>query len=157
MSIATSRCCAARMRGVTLLELMLVVLLLGVLAAVALPSYGKYRNRVRMAQAVSDITVMSAALALYERDNRAFPDSLAEIGNAGKLDPWGRAYVYYNVDKYGRGHARKDRALNPINTDFDLYSVGPDGRTHKQVSNRDSLDDLIRANNGRFLGVAADF
>ena len=145
------------MRGFSLLELMLTVLLLGVLVAVALPSYASYRNRVRMSQAVADITVMASLIALYERDNRAYPDALAESGQAGKVAPWGRSYVYYNVDKNGRGRARKDRALNPINADFDLYSVGPNGLSHSQVSHRDSLDDLIRANNGRFVGVAADF
>ena len=53
--------------------------------------------------------------------------------------------------------ARKDRALNPINTDFDLYSVGADGQTHGQVSHRRSADDVLRANNGRFIGLGADF
>ena len=144
-------------RGFTLLELMLVVFLVGVLIAIALPSYNGYRNRVRNAQAMTEISAMASLVALYERDNRAYPDSLADIGQSGKLDPWGAPYVYYNVDKNGRGHARKDHALNPINTDFDFYSPGPDGKTKPQVSQKDSLDDLIRANNGRFVGVAADF
>ncbi len=76
---------------------------------------------------------------------------------AGEKDPWGRAYIYYNIDANGKGGARKDHALNPINTDFDLYSMGADGLSKSQVSQKDSLDDLIRANNGGYIGFASDF
>ena len=45
-------------------------------------------------------------------------------------DPWGNPYGYLNLgDKNANGHARKDHSLVPINTDFDLYSMGPDGRS----------------------------
>ena len=50
---------------------------------------------------------------------------------------------------FGRGHARKDHALNPINTDFDLHSMGVDGQTKPQITQRDSLDDIIRAGTGK--------
>ena len=72
-------------------------------------------------------------------------------------DPWGIPYVYYNVAANGKGGARKDHALNPINTDFDLYSKGPDKETKPQISHKSSLDDVIRARSGAFIGVAADF
>jgi general secretion pathway protein G len=74
-----------------------------------------------------------------------------------RTDPWGQPYQYYNIAANGKGGARKDKALNPLNSDFDLYSVGPDGLTKSQVSNKDSLDDVIRANNGGFIGNASDF
>jgi general secretion pathway protein G len=143
--------------GWTLLELMMVVALIGILAAVALPMYGNYRNRVRVTSAAQDITVMSMAVKSYWLDNGVYPDSLTTIGMAASKDPWGYAYVYYNIDANGKGHARKDRALNPLNTDFDLYSIGADGVTKSQVSNKDSLDDVIRARNGGFIGKAEDF
>jgi general secretion pathway protein G len=148
---------ARRVRGWTIVELMLVIGLVGTLVAVALPLYDNHRDKVRRAQAIQDISTMSAAIEHYWQDHRAYPDSLADAGFGGRQDPWGRAYVYYNIDENGRGGARKDRALNPINTDFDLYSVGADGRTMMQVSHRESEDDLIRASNGRFIDVASKF
>jgi general secretion pathway protein G len=45
----------------------------------------------------------------------------------------------------------------PINTDFDLYSMGPDGRSAPPLTASDSRDDIVRANNGRFVGIAADY
>jgi general secretion pathway protein G len=83
--------------------------------------------------------------------------TLADVHLDTKLDPWGQPYRYYNILANGKGHARKDHALNPLNRDFDLYSVGPDGQTKPQITQKDSLDDVIRANDGVFIGVAADF
>lgn len=146
-----------RQRGWTLVELMLALVVLSVLMALAVPSWQRHRNKALAARAVQDIAMMSVTIEAYWLDNRAYPANLAAAGLGGRLDPWGRAYVYYNVDAGGRGRARKDRALNPINTDFDLFSHGADGETHVQVSNRRSADDVIRANNGRFVGLGADF
>lgn len=131
--------------------------LVAVLLLIALPSYSSYRETVRQRTAASEITQLAAAIKLRWQDERAYPDSLAEAKLGTPLDPWGRPYVYYNVESNGRGGARKDRAMNPINTDFDLYSLGPDGVSKPQVSQRDSLDDVIRAGNGSFVGLAADF
>ncbi len=147
----------SRARGLTLIELLLTVALLGVLAAVATPIYQNYRERVREHQAAQEIKVMAAQLHQYALERRELPAFLEEAGLGGRLDPWGRPYVYYNVEANGRGGARKDRRLNPLNTDFDLYSVGKDGQTKPQISQKDSVDDIIRASNGRFVGKAADY
>lgn len=146
-----------RQRGFTLVEAMLVVGLVAVLFGIATPVYQSYRDRVRTSTATREIVEMSAIVQHFELDRRAFPASLDQVGLSAKLDPWGRPYVYYNVEANGRGGARKDRRLNPLNTDFDLYSLGPDGKTKPQVTQRDSVDDIIRASNGRYVGVAADF
>jgi len=74
---------------------------------------------------------------------------LADVGLGNKLDPWGHPYGYLNLgDKKGHGHARKDHSLVPINTDFDLYSMGPDGLTAPPLTAKHSRDDIVRANNG---------
>jgi general secretion pathway protein G len=144
-------------RGFTIVELLITILLIAVLTAVALPSYSRYRDRIKTAHAAGEIGAMAMQIVRYADDARAFPPSLAAAGIANRNDPWGRPYEYYNVETNGRGGARKDHALNPLNTDFDLYSLGPDGKTKKQISQKDSLDDIIRASNGKFVGVAADF
>ena len=144
-------------RGFTLVELMGTVLILAVLAVVALPFYRGYQDRVRVHQSVLDITAMSVAVNNYWIDNRAYPASLADLGLASKLDPWGNPYVYYNIDANGKGGARKDHALNPLNTDYDMYSVGPDGKTKSQITQKDSVDDVIRASNGGYVGLASGF
>ena len=61
---------------------------------------------------------------------------------------------------YGRGinpKAKRDRNLWPLNTDYDLYSLGADGKTSRLLSSPESQDDIIRANNGQFIGLASDY
>lgn len=57
----------------------------------------------------------------------------------------------------GIGGARKDRFLVPINSDFDLYSMGKDGESVGPLTAKKSHDDVIRANDGGFYGLAANF
>jgi general secretion pathway protein G len=52
---------------------------------------------------------------------------------------------------------RKDRNTHPINTDFDLYSKGRDGKTNYPLTAEASQDDIIRANNGGYLGLASHY
>jgi general secretion pathway protein G len=60
-------------------------------------------------------------------------------------------------ERGARGHARKDHSLVPINTDFDLYSMGPDGRSAPPLTAQHSRDDIVRANNGTFIGIASEY
>ena len=147
----------SRRTGFTLIEMALVIGLVGVLVAIALPIYGDYRNRLKTNQAMHDIAALQARVDIYRLDHQALPDTLAQLQPDLAPDPWGRAYVYYNIEANGKGHARKDHALNPLNTDFDLYSLGPDGLTKSQITLTDSLDDVIRASNGAYVGLATGF
>lgn len=143
--------------GFTLIELILAVAIIGVLASIAIPSYQDYQEKARVYGAVTDITSMAAKLEAYFQDAREYPDSLADIGLGGTLDPWGRPYRYLNLMKYGKGGARRDKFLNPLNSDFDLYSTGKDGNTRLPISQMDSLDDVIRINDGKFVDLASKF
>lgn len=144
--------------GFTLIEIMLVVVLIGVLAAIALPVYRGYIDRARGSDAVADITTIGARIELFWMDARAYPDTLADVGLGTMLDPWGRPYQYLNLqNQRGNGQARKNRSLVPINTDFDLYSMGPDGRSVGPLTAAQSRDDIVRANDGRYIGPAADY
>lgn len=136
---------------------MLVIGLLGVLLALALPVWKNHRDRALQRQAAQELGAMSAVLAQYRLDNQGSPASLAAVGMAGRLDPWKRPYVYYNLETGQRSEARKNRSLTPVNSDFDLYSLGPDGESERALTAVASQDDVVRANNGRFIGVATAF
>lgn len=147
-----------RTRGLTLIELTVTVGIVAVLVAIALPSWAEYRHRVRVDQARKDIVVMSAAIGRYWMDARTFPTSLGQAGLGAPRDPWGRPYRYLNLGiPANLGAARKDYSLVPINTDFDLYSLGPDGLSAPPLTAPQSHDDIVRANNGAFVGLAVDY
>jgi general secretion pathway protein G len=142
-------------RGFTFVEVLIALAIVAVLLFVATPSYSSYRERTRVNQAIFDIVAISAQVKAYELDNREYPDNLLQIG-ASKLDPWGRPYVY-NPFKGDKAQARKDKNLVPINSDFDLYSVGSDGESRAPLHAKWSRDDVVRANDGGFVGLASDY
>jgi general secretion pathway protein G len=152
------RRCGAR-SGFTLIEVLLALVILAVLAAIALPYYGDYRERALIAQAKGDIREMEVLITRYYADHRAYPMTLADIGKATLLDPWKNPYQYLDVTdiKATKGQARKDKKLVPINSDYDLYSMGKDGVSAAPLTARSSQDDVIRANNGRFLGLGSEY
>lgn len=155
---AATACPRQRCAGFTLIEMTLVIGVIAVLALLAFPKYADYRDRVRMDQAKRDIVMMAVTISAYYNDARAYPATLADVGLAGRVDPWGRAYRYLPIEgTHNQGHARKDHALVPINSDFDLYSVGPDGATAPPLTAQHSRDDIVRANNGKYVGPASAY
>lgn len=136
---------------------MIAVLLIAILTAISLPYYRDWRNRANTVKVTIDILANEALVATYFAFNRTLPDSWANIPDARTIDPWGRPYVYYNIVANGKGHARKDHALNPLNTDYDMYSMGPNGVSKAQITQKDSVDDVIRASNGGYVGIASGF
>ncbi len=139
--------------GYTLIELMLVVAIIATLSAIAVPSFNAYMNSTRRARAIIDIQTLQKELTAYEIEGD-LPASLADIGKANLLDPWGNPYQYQNFALVPKGNWRKDRFLVPINTSFDLWSMGPDGLSRPPLTAKDSLDDIIRANDGGYIGPA---
>ena len=136
---------------------MLALAILAVVAAIAMPSYTRYRDKVNVARAIADIDTISQALERYWAVNGSYPGSLADI-KMQLTDPWGNPYYYTNIaSARGAGGLRKDKNLVPINSDFDLYSAGKDGATVAPLTARASHDDIIRANNGAFIGLAEDY
>lgn len=151
---------ARRVWGFTLLELMFAVGVAAVLSVLAIGQFTKQVDRSKSAAAQADIALMEMLILRYRTDNGGqLPDSLAQIGKGALLDPWQRPYHYTKLAgvKGSKGAARKDKRLNPLNSDYDLFSAGKDGVFKAQVSQKDSLDDVIRARDGAYIGPAEDF
>ncbi len=130
---------------------------LAVLLALALPAYADYKERIKVKQAITEIGVIGVGVKDYYAENGHYPETLGRIGQAME-DPWGSPYYYTDLSGKGaKGKARKDKKLNPLNSDFDLFSAGKDGVFKTQISNKDSADDIIRANDGRFIDLASQY
>lgn len=143
-------------RGFTLIELMLTLVVVALLSAIALPSYRAYIEKSRISQAIADIKRTEMMLERFNTERGKYPDSLNEIGGV-PVDPWGNAYRYLNMVGATVGQVRKDHALHPLNTDYDLYSMGADGRTATPLTSARSADDIVRARNGAFVDLASKY
>ncbi|WP_045226885.1 type IV pilin protein [Methyloterricola oryzae] len=149
--------------GFTLQEIMMALAVVAVLTAIALPAYRGYTDKARNKAAIGDLLKIQTQIQEFYTEQFRYPTNLAEIASRlpnGGNDPWGRPYVYLNIANGGpsiMGSVRKDHALNPINSDYDLYSKGKNGLTQVQITNQNSVDDIIRARDGGFVGLSSDF
>jgi general secretion pathway protein G len=149
-----------RRSGLTLLELLVAAAVLGALVAIAVPQYVGYRERIAVTRAISDIRLIESQIARYHDEFGELPMSLSNAMQEVPLDPWGDAYGFLNLQSGlpgVAGQARKDKNLVPLNTDYDLYSKGPDGATMPPLTSTTSRDDIVRANDGDFVGRAEDY
>jgi general secretion pathway protein G len=147
-------------RGFSLIEMLVALVVVGLLAAIAITSYVGAIEKARITRTIAEIRTIEKEIVKFELDHDRLPDSLGEIG-WGHLDVWGHPYQYSPFDdspgKGAPGHARKDRWLVPLNTDFDLYSSGPDGASRPPLTAEASHDDIIRAGNGAYVGLASEY
>lgn len=120
--------------GFTLIEIMVVVVILGILAAVVVPRIMDRPDQARVIKAAQDIRVIENALRLYRLDNFAYPSTEQGLealvrkpaippeprrwkagGYIDRLsrDPWGNEYQYLNPGQY---------------SEIDIFCYGADGR-----------------------------
>lgn len=149
---------AVRAGGFTVIEVMVTIAVIAVLSALAIPKYRDYKENARVVQAANDVGSIAALIQHFFIENRAYPDNLDAVNAGGQRDPWGRPYVYFAHDaKNFMKSARRDKNFKPLNSDFDLYSLGKDGVSKQKLDAKESLDDVVRAVDGRYIGLASDF
>lgn len=139
-----------------MIELMIVVVIIGILATLGYNGYSSMVDNARNVAAMGDIKAISYAVDDYYVQFGTFPTSLAVVGHGDTEDPWGNPYEFQVISGPGGG-TRKDKNLVPINSDYDLYSMGADGRSAPPLTANHSKDDIIRANNGGFIGLAINY
>ncbi len=144
------------------MELMAALAVVGLLAAIALPSYAAIIERQKVGQAGRDLQEIAMLIERYRTLRFSVPESLDDLGPNVNLpkDPWGRDYQYLNFDSPVpgiNGKIRKDHNLHPLNSEFDLYSLGKDGRSQAPLTAKASRDDVIWARDGGFVGLAEDY
>lgn len=144
-------------RGFTLVEIIIVMAVLALLAMIALPLYAEMVVRARYSKAKTDIQFLEKAICVYETSNGTLPASLDDIEMGSISDPWSNPYKYTLISSVPIGKVRKDKFLVPLNTDYDLYSMGPDGKSKPPLTAMESRDDVIRANDGGYIGVASEY
>ncbi len=149
-----------KLKGWTLLELLAALTVSGILASLAYSSYSSVIERTKINQAMVDIAMIHSAVEKQRlNNNNKLPITLAEIGMDLK-DPWGNPYQYLNFETLpgkSKGKVRKDHNLVPLNSEYDLYSKGPDGKSVSPLTAKASRDDIIMANDGTFIGPASEY
>jgi general secretion pathway protein G len=129
------------LRGFTLIEIMVVLVIIGVLAALIAPAVLGRVDEARITAARTDVGNLMQALKLYKLDNQRFPtaeqglEALVRKPTAGPIppnwktyldklpaDPWGRAYQFLNPGVHG---------------EIDVFSLGADGQAGGEGGNAD--------------------
>ena len=144
------------LRGVTRLELVALIGAVLALASLGVPAFEGYLQRARVARAVSEIGTMGLTLHRWQQNHKALPATLAEAGITS-TDPWGRPYLYLRAADASTGQKRQDGRRTPLNTDFDLYSRGADGESAMPLTEPASRDDVVRARDGAYIGLAVNY
>jgi len=147
-------------RGFTIAEFVITAMLATLLLTMMIPATLTMIDEAKNRKAIDDLQQMEDRIDAFHKANARYPFSLIEIYSTMPIDPWGNPYQYLNIADAPNQHSIKPRKykgeLN-INKDYDLYSMGPDGRSEAPLTAKSSRDDIIRANNGHFLGSVMDY
>ena len=145
-------------KAFTVIEFAVVLLIVALFYFTLAPAMIGMADKVNSKTAMDEITDFQDVIDDFFEANGFLPDSLDEIFNPIPLDPWGNPYQYLNHDtESGNGALRKDKNLVPINSDYDLYSTGADGKTASPLTAKISHDDIVRGRNGAFVGFGLDY
>ena len=140
-----STACPARRpalaRGFTLIELMVVLVIIGVLAALIVPNVLDRTDDARATAARTDINNLMQALKLYKLDNQRFPsaeqglEALVKKPSAGAVPPNWRSYLSkLPADPWGRPY---QYIFPGVKGEIDVFSLGADGQAGGEGKNAD--------------------
>jgi general secretion pathway protein G len=147
-------------RGFTLIELCIVVAIIGTLSAIAIPTYLKYKYEAMVTVAITDVRLIEKQITDFVINNDQLPNNLNVVPNIPTTDPWGNPYQYLRIDggpPGSMGLRRKDHFMVPVNSDYDLYSMGADGNSQAPFTAPVSQDDIVRANDGGYVGLVSSY
>ena len=153
-------------RGFTLAELIVVIAIVGILSTIGLSLYRHFIDRARNTRAVAEIRMYEKEIMNFLDDTERLPYALAELGLEVTQDPWKNPYQYINFDTSpGAGDNRRTKGAkgkgkgkgSPVNSDYDLYSMGKDGMSDPVITDATSMDDIIRADDGGYTGLASGY
>lgn len=143
-------------QGFTLGETLLVTALLAFSVDAVVARISTQIEQTRIERAKDEITRIEVEIEAYRAQHHELPSSLTDLDATVPLDPWGGTYEYVNFDARGTVGQQTFDGL-PINSEYDLYSRGADGRTDVNLRSETARDDVIRARDGTYVGPAADF
>ena len=146
--------------GYTLTELMIACAILVTVVGIGLVKYNASLRQAKDVVATTELQGLQRKLELHKQQYGSYPASLDELGLGLLLDPWGNPYQYLSfatIQGNGLGQKRKDRFVVPINSHYDLYSMGPDGDSQAPLTAKASQDDIIVANDGEYVGPASEY
>ena len=128
-------------RGFTLIELMVVLVIIGVLAALIVPNVLDRTDDARATAAKADINNLMQALKLYKLDNQRFPsaeqglEALVNKPTAGNVPPnWRRYLDKLPADPWGRPY---QYIFPGVKGEVDIFSLGADGQAGGEGKNAD--------------------
>jgi general secretion pathway protein G len=144
--------------GYSLVELLVVIVLLVALMGTGIPLYTAYIEKARITRTAEEVSTLQKEIQMYKLSKKVLPRRLSDIRDAGLVDPYGRPYQYHNFTHADeKEKRRKDRFMVPLNTEYDLYSVGRDGKSEPPLTARESHDDIVLANDGIYIGPASEY
>jgi general secretion pathway protein G len=138
-------------KAFTLVELLITIAIVGTLAAIAVPTYTDYIRKNNNSTAIVAIREIESQIERFKALSGRPPNDFAEAGIPAQNDPWGIPYIYVVPGD------RWDKHDKPLNKDYDLLSMGKDGKTDVKLFKQDAFDDIIRCNDGAYVGLASDY